>query len=102
MDRRRVQFGFGVVYTTSNEKLKRIVEIIKDIFSGIPESALDRVHFSAFGDSSLNFEVVYYVESNDYNKYMDIQQAANFAIKERFEREGIEFAYPTQTIFLNK
>jgi len=42
------------------------------------------------------------VESNDYNKYMDIQQAANFAIKERFEREGIEFAYPTQTIFLNK
>ena len=54
------------------------------------------------GDFSLNFEFVYYVHSADYTKYMDIQQAINLAIFEAFEKEGIEFAYPTQTLFVNK
>jgi small-conductance mechanosensitive channel len=40
--------------------------------------------------------------SGDYNKYMDIQQEINFVIKEEFEKRGIEFAYPTQTLFIDK
>jgi small-conductance mechanosensitive channel len=63
---------------------------------------MDRVHFTKFGDFSLQFEVVYYVGVADYVKYMDIQQQINFAIKEAFEEEGIEMAFPTQTIYLNK
>ena len=63
---------------------------------------LDRVHFSEFGDFSLNFDIVYFLNTKDYMKYMDTQQAINFAIKEAFEKEGIEMAFPTQTIFLNK
>jgi small-conductance mechanosensitive channel len=58
----------------------------------------DRAHFQGFGDSALNFEVVYYVLSPDYNHYMDIQQAINLEIMEQFEREEIEFAYPTRTL----
>jgi len=50
----------------------------------------------------LDFEVVYYLNSSDYNKYMDTQQEINLAIKEKFEKESIKFAYPTQTIFINK
>ncbi|RKY30665.1 MAG: mechanosensitive ion channel family protein, partial [Candidatus Omnitrophota bacterium] len=46
--------------------------------------------------------IVYYVIGSDYNKYMDIQQEINFAIKEEFEKRGIEFAYPTQTIYFTK
>ena len=53
------------------------------------------------GDFSLIFEVVYYVSTGDYNKYMDVQQEINLAIKEQFENEGIEFAYPIQTILIN-
>jgi small-conductance mechanosensitive channel len=102
MEKRRVQFNFGVLYSTSSEKMKRILEIVKSVFENIPGSKLDRVHFKAFGDFSLNFEVVYYVDSGDYNKYMDIQQMVNFALKDRFEKEKIEFAYPTQTILLSK
>jgi small-conductance mechanosensitive channel len=63
---------------------------------------LDRVHFKEFGDFSLNYEVVYYLDSRDYNVYMDTQQQINFALKEQFEKEKIVFAYPTQTIFIKK
>ncbi|MEE8511774.1 MAG: hypothetical protein V3S36_03965, partial [Acidiferrobacterales bacterium] len=62
----------------------------------------DRGHFKSYGDFSLNFEVVYYVKVPDYNVYMDIQQAINLAIFKRFEQEGIKFAYPTQTLYLEK
>jgi len=102
MKKRRVQFGFGVVYDTTSKQLKKINKIIKGIFAKIPMADLDRVHFKEYGDFSLNFEVVFYVNTGDYNKYMDVQQEVNFAIKEQFEKEGIEFAYPTQTVLVEK
>jgi len=102
MGNRRIHFTFGVVYDTPTEKLKKILEIVKDIFDGLELAHLDRVHFKEFGDFSLNFEIAYYVHTGDYNKYMDVQQEINFGLKERFEKEGIEFAYPTQTVFVNK
>ena len=102
MEKRRVAFTFGVVYETPSVKLKKILEIMPAIFDKIELAELNRVHFKEFADSSLNFEVVYYVDTGDYNKYMDIQQEINFAIKEAFEKEGIEFAYPTQTVFVSK
>jgi len=105
MNKRRISFEFGVTYDTTLKKLRKIPEIIKDIIH--PEKMkyvdrLDRVHFSKFGDFSLNFDVVYYLKTKDYVKYMDTQQEINFRIKEAFEKEGIEMAFPTQTIFLNK
>jgi small-conductance mechanosensitive channel len=102
MDKRRIHFTFGVVYQTSTEKLKRVLEIVKEVFDTIELVDLDRIHFKEFGNFSLNFEVAYYVATGDYNKYMDTQQEINFGLKERFEKEGIEFAYPTQTIFVDK
>ena len=48
------------------------------------------------------FETVYYVLSPDYNTYMDIQQAINLQIFEKFGETGIEFAYPTQTLYVNR
>ncbi len=102
MERRRIHFTFGVVYNTSTEKLKKILEIIKEAFDKIELADLDRVHFKEFGNFSLNFEVAYYVNTGDYAKYMDIQQEVNLSIKERFEKEGIEFAYPTQTVIVNE
>ena len=102
MDRRRVVFKLGVVYQTSAEKLKRIPGMVKDIIVAQQDATFDRGHFSAFGDSSLDFEFVYYVTGSDYTKYMDIQQAINLEVFESFERENIEMAYPTQTLFINK
>ena len=102
MDRRRVVFQLGVTYQTSLEQLKMIPRIISEVIKDTPDTAFDRAHFFSYGDFSLIFEVVYYVLSRDYNKYMDIQQEINFAIKQRFQKQGIEFAYPTQTLYVNK
>ncbi len=102
MDKRRVVFNFGVVYETNTEKLKKIPEIVKEVIDKIELADLDRVHFNKFGDFSLNYEVVYFLNSSEYNDYMNTQQAININIKEQFEREKIEFAYPTQTVFVKK
>lgn len=102
MEKRRIVFTFGVVYKTPTEKLKKISSIVKNVINKVDLADIDRVHFKEFGDFSLNFEVVYYLNTSDYNKYMDTQQEINLALKEELEKEGIEFAYPTQTIFLNK
>ena len=101
MQKRRISFGFGVVYDTSSLKMKRIPTIIKGIFDKVNGVSLDRVHFKEFGDSALVYEVVYYLDSNDYGDYMDAQQEINLQIKEKFERDGIEMAYPTQTLYVH-
>lgn len=100
--KRRIVFHFGVTYDTPIEKLKKIPDMVRKIVDSNELATVDRIHFKEFGDFSLNFEIVYYMNSKDYAKYMDTQQEINFAIKEAFEKEGIEMAFPTQTIFLNR
>ncbi len=102
MQKRRVVFRLGVVYSTPLEKLKQIPVIIEDVIKNVKDTIFDRAHFFSYGDFSLIFEVVYYVLGSDYNKYMDIQQEINLAIKEEFEKRNIEFAFPTQTLYLIK
>jgi small-conductance mechanosensitive channel len=102
MMKRRVVFAVGVVYQTAPEKLKVIPELIKKMIEAQELTEFDRVHFKEFGNFSLNYEAVYWVCSPDYKTYMDIQQAINLAIFEEFKTQGIEFAYPTQTLFVNQ
>ena len=100
LKKRRVVKSIGVSYETPVEKLKKIPQMISDIICKIHLADFDRAHFREFGDFSLLFEVVYYVKTGDYVKYMDIQQQINLGIKEAFEKEDIEIAFPTQTIFV--
>jgi small-conductance mechanosensitive channel len=100
MEERRVPFTFGVTYGTSLDRLKKIPAIVASLISSIPNTRFDRAHFKEFGDFSLVFEAVYYVLSADYNLYMDIQQEINFKIREKFDTLGIEFAFPTSTVYL--
>ncbi|HQU13468.1 MAG TPA: mechanosensitive ion channel, partial [Thermodesulfobacteriota bacterium] len=102
MARRRVAFRLGVTYQTPATLLREIPGIVADIFREIEGATLDRVHFFSCGDFSLIYEIVYYVDGNDYTKYMDIQQMANLRIYEEFGKRRIEFAYPTRTLYLNK
>lgn len=102
MRERRVVFTVGVTYETPLEKLSALSAALGDIVRAQGRVRLDRAHFKSFGDSALIFEVVYYVLDADYNVYMDVQQAINLALVEHFQRQGIEFAYPTQTIYLGK
>ncbi len=102
MKKRRIVFGFGVTYDTPTKSLKKIPKMFKDIFKKTKLVDLDRVHFKDFGDFSLNYEVVYFIKSGAYADYMDAQQTINLAIMDAFAKEGIEMAFPTQTIYVNK
>ncbi len=102
MEQRRVVFSIGVTYQTPIDKLERIPALIRSAVEAQEQVRFDRSHFASYGDFSLNFETVYFVESSDYAKHMDILQAVNLRIYRSFADEGIEFAYPTQTLFLDK
>ena len=98
MHQRRASFKFGIVDQTPPEALRAIPGIIKDIIESQEQTLFDRAHFASYGDSSLDFEVVYYVMNTDYTRYMDIQQEINLRMFEIFLERGIGFAYPTRTI----
>jgi small-conductance mechanosensitive channel len=102
MNERRVLFALGVTYQTPAEKLERIPGMIRDIIEAQEQVRFDRAHFSSYGDFSLNFEIVYWMLDSDYKLYMDVQQEINLALYRKFEEEKIEFAYPTQTLFMEK
>lgn len=102
MTNRRVVFKLGVTYDTDLKKVKEIPELVGQIIRELPGAVFDRAHFAAFGPYSLDFEIVYFVEGSDYLKYMDIQQSINQAIMEAFAKRKIKFAYPTQTVMVEK
>jgi MscS family membrane protein len=101
----RTVFNIGVTYNTSSEKIKEAVAIITDILEKHPDVISDDpdfnyfVGFNEFKDSSLNIVVGYSYPPNLASK---VRTEVNLAIKERFEKAGIEFAYPTQTVYVKK
>lgn len=102
MEERRILFTIGVTYQTPAEKLERIPGIIREIIEAQEPVRFDRAHFASFGAYSLDFEIVYWVLDKEYIVYRDLQQKINLALYRRFEEEGIEFAYPTQTLFVEE
>jgi len=102
MNYRRIVFHFSIKYETPTVQLEKIPKIVKDIITNVKMVRFGRSHFFEFGDFGYNFEVVYFIDSGDYNKYMDVQQEINFAIKRYFENERIEIAYPSYLQKLNE
>jgi small-conductance mechanosensitive channel len=80
MEARRAVFSLGLTYDTKPDVLRAVPEIIRGIISPIKDARFDRAHFTSFGDSSLNFEVVYFITTPDYMRFMDIQQEINLKI----------------------
>ncbi len=99
LERRRINFSLAVTYDTRCEMLEKIPAIIKTIISSQKNVTFDRAHLAQFADSSLNYDVVYFVESNDFLYHMDVQQEIYLKIIKSFRKEGIEFAFPTQTVY---
>jgi len=100
MQERRVEFTFGVTYDTPNETLAAISGIVRELVEAQANTRFDRAHFKEFGDFALVFEVVYYVLAGDYNVYMDCQHAINLGLRDRLQRQEVEFAFPTRTVIL--
>jgi len=101
MRERRVLFTLGVLYQTPIEKVEKIPQLVREIVEAHKQVRFERAHFKGFGDSSLDFEVVYWMLDPDFNLYMDTQQAINLALLRVFERERVGFAYPTRTLVID-
>jgi small-conductance mechanosensitive channel len=101
MQERRVPFNLEVVYQTSPEKLERIPQIVQAAVEAQPKTRFDRAHLKECGAHGYIFEAVYVVLHADLKLYMDTHQRVNLEIIRAFARENIEFAYPTQTLFIH-
>ncbi len=99
MKDRRVLQNLTVVYQTPADVLEKIPMWIEEIIKSDSKTRFERCHFLRFQDSSLEFELVYWVNAPEIQTYADISQKINFAIFRKFAKENVEFAYPTQTIF---
>jgi len=98
LQQRRVNFALGVPYDTPSEQLKQIPALIRQVVESTEDTSFSRAHFASFGSYCLNIEVVYFVLSSDFDRYMDINQTVNLGIKEAFERIGVPFAIPTTAV----
>jgi len=98
--RRRVMFKFGVTYETEPKKLKNIPDMIQKIIKTNELLDFDRCHFREFNDSSLDFEVVYFVNSAKFKDSVDAQHEINIALLEAFAKAKINMAYPTRTVYM--
>ncbi|MCL2642956.1 MAG: mechanosensitive ion channel family protein [Candidatus Bathyarchaeota archaeon] len=102
LQKRRIVFNIGVTYDTPNEKLRKIPPMIVDIIKSVKGTSPQFVNFNEFGEYSLKFFVSYFVSASDYGKYLEVQQEINLAIREAFEREGIEMAYLKNVTFIKR
>ncbi len=93
MPRRRVELIVRVSPNVQLKKLKKIPSILKETIENCKPANFNMVHLREVGPFSYNFEVVYYLDTGDYNQFLDVQDQVNFAIRERFEKEGIDFGF---------
>lgn len=100
MKTRRVAFTAGVTYETPLASLKEIPGIVEKIMHQIDMVRFDRAHLVHFGEYSLDFEIVYIVETDDYLTHRNIRQEVNLRMLEEFAARGIEMAYPTRTLHM--
>jgi MscS family membrane protein len=96
-----------ITYDSGHTKARRAVEVIKEVLAGVPEVNAEagkppRVYFNEFNDWSLNIYMSYWVKPADYWLYQQVNERVNLEIMKRFEAEKIEFAFPSQTLYLKK
>lgn len=100
MNTRRIVFKFGISYDTPTDKVRQVAEKVGEIIRATPKTRFDRAHFLGFDESQLTFEVVYIVQSSDYNQYMDIQQEINLQLLDALRELDVRFALPRRDLRL--
>lgn len=100
---RRVKFSIGVLYGTRYSQINTICEQIKEYLLAHDDIDNDiTVRFDEYGASSLNIVILFFVKTNDWDIMMRVKEEVNYKVMEIVESNGTEFAFPTQTIHLQK
>lgn len=100
---RRVSFNIGLLYGTTEAQLKGIVKEIQEHIDQHPHTNQEgEIHFTEFAESSLNVMILYYIDTMDWRSYLNIKEEINFTIMAIVKKHGADFAFPTQTVYLEK
>jgi len=94
----KTEMNLGLTYDTPPEKLKRASALLEEIYRANPMTADVWIGFNRFDASALNIYVVHWWGGTEFKAYLAGMQELNLEIKRRFAAEGLEFAYPTQTV----
>jgi MscS family membrane protein len=94
--------NIGVTYDTPAGRVQLAVNILNEIFRGHPKTSDVWISFNAFADSSLNILVIHWWGGTDYKEYLHGMQELNLTIKKRFDDEGLNFAFPSRTVYLKQ
>lgn len=94
--------NIGITYDTPTEKVRRALQIIDEVYRGNSMTFDAWISFNKFADSALNIQVIHWWNSTDYKAYLGGMQEMNLSLKQRFDEEGISFAFPTQTLYLKQ
>jgi len=98
----RTLMNLGLTYDTPAPKLQRAVDLLDQIYRAHPMTQDVWISFNKFADASLNLFIIHWWKGTDYKEYLAGMQALNLAIKERFDAEQINFAFPTQTLYVRQ
>jgi small-conductance mechanosensitive channel len=100
MNERRILFNFGLTYDITADQAEQIAPLVKRLVEEDPQLRFGRAHLKNFGDSSLDWQVVYFVKDPAYDVYMDAQQRLNIKLMRELARMGVDFAFPTRTVIV--
>ena len=98
---RRIELNVGLTYSTTPEQMRQAMDILRNLPSsvtGIEEKV--KVYFTSFGDFSLNITCWYYIKKD--SDLFETQSAVNLQVLGEFNAHGLDFAFPTQTLYVNK
>jgi MscS family membrane protein len=96
----RAVLDYGLTYDTPAARVREASRILEEIFRGHPKTSEVTVHFNRFGDFNLNINVVWMCATTDWKEYTVALQELQLQVKERFDAEKLDFAFPTQTVHL--
>lgn len=102
--KRKASLTVGLTYATSAEQIRKIRDDIRRLLrqdAGVVPNS-DLVNFTTFADSSLNIDVIYFVVHTETAKYLEVVERINFAIMEIVENNGASFAFPSQSLYIEK
>jgi small-conductance mechanosensitive channel len=102
MRNRWIVFAIGVSYETPNTVLQEIPALLRTVIESQPKARFDRAHFARFDPSALTFEIAYFVLTDSYRTYMDVQQEINFGILQAFAERKIAPAHPMRVVTMQQ
>jgi small-conductance mechanosensitive channel len=102
MKKRRVDFDFSISYDTPQTKIKKIPDIVKKIIDNI--SSINFIHCKLrdLGEYAIIYTCAFTIENTDYETYLNIREEILMNILDKFQKQKIKLAYPTQSLLIKK